>query len=144
MDEVFACSLSRVILPHNMNGEFVIEDPGPDTGPGEAAAPGTIGVEMDDDEERRRASGRRPALALDVLVPPPPAALERREVLGDDLARLVGVIVGDEQLAPGARAPVAPHVAVARERGAPEVHPEAVVLEEPGEERARGRVGHLV
>ncbi len=26
MDEVFACALSRVILPQNMNGEFVIED----------------------------------------------------------------------------------------------------------------------
>jgi hypothetical protein len=25
MDEVFACALSRVILPQNMNGEFVIE-----------------------------------------------------------------------------------------------------------------------
>ena len=49
MDEVFACSLSRVILPHNMNGEFVIEDPGSDTSPGEGAQ-GSIGVEMGDDE----------------------------------------------------------------------------------------------
>jgi hypothetical protein len=26
MDEVFACALSRVILPQNMNGAFTIDD----------------------------------------------------------------------------------------------------------------------
>ena len=43
MDEVFACALSRVILPQNMNGEFVIEDPSP----AEPGGEGQIGVEMD-------------------------------------------------------------------------------------------------
>ncbi|MFI5279211.1 MAG: S16 family serine protease [Gemmatimonadales bacterium] len=46
MDEVFACALSRVILPQNMNGEFVIEDPGG----GEPEGGGQIGVEAGDDE----------------------------------------------------------------------------------------------
>src|SRR5262249_2233818 len=48
MDEVFACALSRVILPTNMNGEFVLEEPGegePGTGP-----VGPVGVETDDDD----------------------------------------------------------------------------------------------
>jgi ATP-dependent Lon protease len=44
MDEVFACALSRVILPQNMNGEFVIEEPGGD----EPEGGGQIGVEVDE------------------------------------------------------------------------------------------------
>jgi ATP-dependent Lon protease len=48
MDEVFACALSRVILPLNMNGEFVLEDVEVDDGEdGSDAAPGLI---MDGEE----------------------------------------------------------------------------------------------
>jgi hypothetical protein len=38
--------LSRVILPQNMNGEFVIEEPGGDEP--EAGSGGQIGVEADE------------------------------------------------------------------------------------------------
>jgi ATP-dependent Lon protease len=46
MDEVFACALSRVILPQNMNGEFVIEEPGGDEP--EGGGGDQIGVEADE------------------------------------------------------------------------------------------------
>ena len=46
MDEVFACALSRVILPQNMNGEFVIEDPNS----GEESSEGPIGVQEEEEE----------------------------------------------------------------------------------------------
>ncbi len=45
MDEVFACALSRVILPQNMNGNFVFEDSPGDTGPDVDA------VAVDEDED---------------------------------------------------------------------------------------------
>jgi ATP-dependent Lon protease len=50
MDEVFACALSRVILPLNMNGEFMLEVVGElDDPDGEDPTPGP-GVVMDDEE----------------------------------------------------------------------------------------------
>jgi ATP-dependent Lon protease len=48
MDEVFACALSRVILPQNMNGEFVIEELGGEAGEDGDEAAGDVG---EDDEE---------------------------------------------------------------------------------------------
>ena len=48
MDEVFACALSRVILPQNMNGAFTIDDV--------ALAEDTEGV-ADDDEGMVAAGG---------------------------------------------------------------------------------------
>jgi ATP-dependent Lon protease len=48
MDEVFACALSRVILPQNMNGEFVIEELGGEAGEDGDEAAGGVG---EDDEE---------------------------------------------------------------------------------------------
>ena len=49
MDEVFACALSRVILPQNMNGSFVLEEPGAADGSDEGTQ--TIEVEIDGDED---------------------------------------------------------------------------------------------
>ena len=48
MDEVFACALSRVILPQNMNGSFVLEEPGAADGSDEGSQ--RIEVEIDGDE----------------------------------------------------------------------------------------------
>ncbi len=49
MDEVFACALSRVILPQNMNGEFVLEDVIEDDEESDEATP-SPGVVMEDEE----------------------------------------------------------------------------------------------
>jgi ATP-dependent Lon protease len=49
MDEVFACALSRVILPQNMNGEFVIE--GLEEGEDDEGEDGDGGGAVEDDEE---------------------------------------------------------------------------------------------
>jgi len=58
MDEVFACALSRVILPQNMNGEFVLEaieedDDESDEGADGEAEPDGSGIEVvtEDDED---------------------------------------------------------------------------------------------
>jgi ATP-dependent Lon protease len=47
MDEVFACALSRVILPQNMNGRFVLED----SAGGEASPVDDSGEGDDEDDE---------------------------------------------------------------------------------------------
>ncbi len=50
MDEVFACALSRVILPQNLNGTFLLEDMEVDGEESDGEAPAGPGVVLDDEE----------------------------------------------------------------------------------------------
>jgi hypothetical protein len=50
MDEVFACALSRVILPQHMNGAFTIDDVALAEDPDSVADNGDAAA-ADDDEE---------------------------------------------------------------------------------------------
>src|SRR5580765_8052838 len=72
------------------------------------------------------------------------AALQRGQVLGDDLARLGCLGRRHQQLAPGARRPVAPHLTVPGERGAAKKRAHAVVLEHAREQRACRSIGYAV
>ncbi len=50
MDEVFACALSRVILPQNMNGNFLLEEIDADGDEVDGNASTSQGVVLDDEE----------------------------------------------------------------------------------------------